>query len=118
MPRRRLTVRAPEGGAVIRNLERDRRHGVEVTAEPAIADDGSGQIPPGPGTVVYFAPSIDALQRVDLVGAVVGAAGGEDERVVITVEHAAALPPELLESALDAAEHTPREVVLSVLRDG
>jgi hypothetical protein len=71
------------------------------------------------GQVVMSLPSPEALAReAGEVRRVIGQAGTGVEPLVIVVEAAAELREEELAAALDAADRTPRAVILRVVRDG
>jgi hypothetical protein len=71
------------------------------------------------GQVVMSLPSPEALAReAGEVRRVIGRAGTGVEPLVIVVVAAAELREEELAAALDAADRTPRAVILRVVRDG
>ena len=71
------------------------------------------------GQVVMSLPSPEALAREPgEVRRVIGRAGTGVEPLVIVVEAAEELREEELAVTLDAADRTPRAVILRVVRDG
>jgi hypothetical protein len=118
MPRSRLTVRAPKGSGILRQIEQDPHHVDGVIVEIIETADG-GKVEPRPGTVVHSAPTTAALATAGAsVARAVAEAGEGAEPVVIVIERASHLSKAALRVALDAADGTSREVVLDVLHDG
>jgi hypothetical protein len=115
-----LIVQVPGGGALERQLRE---------APPAVADrrvvvevgptDTQGNLePPAAGQVVFSVPSPEALERErDEIRPVIEDAGAGDEPLVVVVEAAEELRDEELAGVLEAAGHSPRPVILRVLRE-
>lgn len=99
------------------HLEREIGGGA-VSVETAVADEGSGKIEPGPGTVVYSAPTFEALLAggPELADAIAHAQG-DAEPLIVVIERASAVPHDAVEMTLDASAHTVQDVVLTILSD-
>jgi hypothetical protein len=118
----RLIIQLPRGGAVERQLGAQAPDSVasgEVVLE-AGPTDAEGNLEAGAaGQVVLSVPSPEALEReAGEVRRVIGLAGTGVEPLVVVVEAADELRDEELAAVLDAASHTPRAVILRVVRDG
>ena len=101
-----LIVQVPRGGAVDRQLEASPPAGVVVSG---LATGGE---------VVLSVPSPETLERErDEVRRVIAQAGTGTEPLVVEVEAAEELREEELAAVVEAAEHSPRAVILRVLRD-
>jgi hypothetical protein len=101
-----LNVQVPRGGAVDRQLEANPPGGVVVSG---LATGGE---------VVLSVPSPETLERErDEVRRVIAQAGTGTEPLVVEVEAAEELRGEELAAVVQAAEHSPRAVILRVLRD-
>jgi hypothetical protein len=113
----RLIIQVARGGAVARRLERDRPADIAVDTRPA---DESGRIvPPDAGRIVLSVPSPETFTREpDEVRRVIDRAGAGDEPLVVVVEAADELRPDELAVVLDAADRSPRTVILRVVGDG
>jgi hypothetical protein len=118
----RLIVQVPKGGAVYRRLSSQAPQGVvsgEVVVEVGSTDAEGRLEPPVAGQVVLSLPSPEALERqAGEVRHVIGQAGTGIEPVVVVVEAAEELREDELAAVLDAARHTPRGVILRIMRDG
>lgn len=118
----RLIIQLPSGGAVERQLGAQAPDSIasgEVVVE-AGPTDAEGNLEAGAaGQVVLSVPSPEALEReAGEVHRVIGLAGTGVEPLVVVVEAAEELREEELAAVLDAASHTPRAVILRVVRDG
>src|SRR5262245_26870166 len=113
----RLIIQVARGGAVARQLERDRPADVALDTRPA---DENGRIePPDAGHIVLSVPSPETLTREPgEVGRVIDAAGSGDEPLVVVVEAAEELRDDELAVVLAAADRTSRAVILRVVGDG
>jgi hypothetical protein len=110
----RLIIQVASGGAVARQLERDRpADDIAVDTRPA---DENGRIePPDVGRIVLSVPSPETFTREpDEVRRVIDRAGGGDEPLFVVVEAAEELRDDELAVVLDAADHTSRPVVLHI----
>jgi hypothetical protein len=115
---KRLILQVAAGGAVARQLERDGPPGdVAVDTRPA---DENGRIePPEVGRIVLSVPSPETFTREpDEVRRVIDRAGAGDEPLVVVVEAADELRPDELAVVLEAADRSPRSVILRVVGDG
>jgi hypothetical protein len=118
----KLIVQVPRGGAVDRQLSSEVLPSVaagQVVVELGPADDEGNLEPPGAGEVVLSVPSPETLAReADEVRRVIAQAGTGVEALVVEVEAADELREEELAAVLEASGHTPRAVILRVIRDG
>ena len=102
-----LIVQVPHGGAVSRQLDAN-PPGDEVVVSPLATG----------GEVVLSVPSPETLDRErDEVRRVIAHAGTGTEPLVVEVEAAEELRDEELAAVIEAAERSPRPVILRVLRD-
>jgi hypothetical protein len=93
---RQLAERPPEGGIVVE----------------ALATEPAG------GELVLSVPSPESLARdADEVRRVIARAGTGTEPLVVAVEAAEELRQDELAAVLEASGHTPRAVILRVVRD-
>jgi hypothetical protein len=116
-----LIIQVPRGGAV------DRQFGAETPASVAAGvivvergpTDSEGVLEsPAAGEVVASLPSPEALRRdAGELRRVISHAGPGIEPLVIVVEAAEELREDELATVLDAAGHSPRAVILRVIRD-
>jgi hypothetical protein len=114
----RLIIQVPSGGAVARQLERDRPAG-DIAVDTRPADENGHIEPPDVGQIVMSVPSPETFTREpDAVRRVIDRAGAGAEPLVVVVEAADELRPDELAVVLDAADRTPRSVVLRVVGDG
>ena len=113
----RLIIQVARGGAVARQLERDRPADVALDTRPA---DENGRIePPEAGRVVLSVPSPETLTREpEEVRRVIDDAGPGPEPLVVVIEAADELRADELAVVLDAADRTSRPVILRVVGDG
>jgi hypothetical protein len=118
----RLIVQVARGGAVERQLSEHAPEGVaagEVVVSVGPADAEGHLEPPAAGQVVLSVPSPEALSReAPEVRRVIAHAGTGTEPLVVVVEAAEELRDDELAVVLEAAGHTPRAVILRVMRDG
>jgi hypothetical protein len=117
----RLIIQLARGGAVERQLSAEAPPRVasgDVLVDVGDADAEGNLEPPAAGQVVLSVPSPEALAReADEVRRVIGGAGTGAEPVVVVVEAAEELRDDELEAVLEAADHTPRNVILRIMRD-
>jgi hypothetical protein len=113
----RLIIQVARGGAVARQLERDRPADVALDIRPA---DENGRIePPDAGRVVLSVPSPETLTREpEEVRRVIDAAGAGAEPLVVVIEAAEELRDDELAVVFAAADRTSRAVILRVVGDG
>jgi hypothetical protein len=117
----RLILEVARGGAVERQLGADAPRAVaggEVAVVAGPADAEGNLEPPAAGQVVLSVPSPETLTReAPEVRRVIADAGTGTEPLVVVVEAAEELRDDELAVVLDAAGHSPRAVILRVLRD-
>jgi hypothetical protein len=117
----RLIIQLARGGAVLRQLERDRPPGVaggDVVLDPRPPDANGRLVPSDAGQVVLSVPSPETLTREpDEVRRVIDGAGDGAEPLVVVVEAAEELRDDELAVVLDAADRARRPVVLRVMGD-
>jgi hypothetical protein len=117
-----LSIQAPRGGAVDRQLAADPPRSVadgEVVVSAGPTDAEGHLDPPPAGEVVLSVPSPEALAReADEVRRVLTQAGTGVEPLVVVVEAAEELRDDELDAVVEAAGRAPRPVILRVLRDG
>jgi hypothetical protein len=116
-----LIIQVPRDGPVDRQLSQElppSLSGIEVVVEPVTADAEGTIDPPPAGEVVLSVPSPATLAReADEVRQVIRRAGGGVEPIVVVIEAAEELRDEELAPAVAATAHTPRPVILRVIRD-
>jgi len=116
-----LVVQVPRGGEVDRRLSAQAPPSVasgQVVIDVGPTDSQGNLEPPAAGQRVLSVPSPEALARErDEVRRVIGQAGPGVEPLVVVVEAAEELRDEELAAVLEAASHSPRPVILRVLRD-
>jgi hypothetical protein len=117
----RLIIEVPRGGALHRQLTEQPPPSVagdDVVVEAGPTDDEGVLEPPTGGEVVLSVPSPEGLVREgDEVRRVIAQAGTGAAPLVVEVEAAEELREEELVTVLDAADHTPRPVILRVIRN-
>lgn len=86
----------------------------------ALPADAAGNLdPPDAGEVVLTVPSPESLAREpDAVRRAIRLAGHGAAPLVIVVDAAEEVRDEELASALEAAEHSDRPVIVRIIRDG
>ena len=117
MPREaRLIVQLPHGGeAEARLREAPAVAAGDVVLDPRDADADGRIAPPDTGHVVLSVPSPETLTREpENVRRVIDGAGAGDDPLVVVIEAAEELREDELAVVLDAADRTPRPVVLHV----
>ena len=116
-----LIVQVPRGSAVERRLREDPPTvvaGGEVTVQTSATDPEGNLEASAAGEVVLSVPSPEALVRArDEVRRVIARAGTGVEPLLIVVEAAEELRDEELAPTVEAARHTPRPVILRVIRN-
>jgi hypothetical protein len=116
-----LIIQVARGGAVDRQLGVERPQSVssgDAVVEAGPADEAGALVPPDQGDVVLSLPSPEALRRErDEVRRVIGEAGQGVEPLVVVVEAAEELRDEELAGVLEAANESPRPVILRIIRD-
>jgi hypothetical protein len=116
-----LIIQLPSGGATERNLAEDAPEAVasgEIVVSGSPPDDQGHLEPPEAGEVVLAVPSPEALAReADEVRRVIAQAGTGAAPLVVVVEAAEHLRDDELAPMLEAARHTPRAVILHIVRD-
>jgi len=117
----RLIIELPRGGAVERQLERERPEAIasgEVVLEAGPTDEHGNLEAPAAGQLVYSVPSPEALPReADEIRDVLQRAGTGAEPLVVAVEAAEELRADELAAVLRAAEHGSRPAILRIVRD-
>lgn len=117
----RLIIQLPRGGAVERRLRAEpppSLTGGDVVLDPRDADENGRIEPPDAGRVVLSVPSPETLTREpENVRRVIDRAGAGVEPLVVVVEAAEELRDDELAVVLDAADRSPRPVVLCVAGD-
>jgi hypothetical protein len=118
----RLIIQFPRDGAVDRQFGAGEPPSVasgEVVAEAGPTDAEGNLEAPAAGQVVLSVPSPESLAReADEVRRVIAHAGTGVEPLVVVVEAAEELREDELAVVVEAAGHTPRAVILRVIRDG
>lgn len=90
----------------------------EVVVEGGPTDEDGNLEAASAGEVVLSVPSPETLSReADVVRRVIARAGAGVEPLVVVVEAAEELREEELAMVIEAAEHTPRPVILRVVRN-
>jgi hypothetical protein len=116
-----LIVQVPRGSAVQRQLHDQPPSSVaggEVVVEAGPTDANGNLEAEAAGEVVLSLPSPEGLAReADEVRRVIAQAGTGVEPLVIVIEAAEELRDEELAPAVAATAHTPRPVILRVIRD-
>lgn len=116
-----LIVQVPRGSAVERRLREEPPAvvaGGEVAVETGATDPEGNLEAPAAGEVVLSVPSPEALAReADEVSRVIARAGTGVEPLLIVVEAAEELRDEELAPTVKAAGHSPRPVILRVIRN-
>jgi hypothetical protein len=116
-----LIIQVARGGAVDRQLGLDRPRSVasgDTVVEAGPADEAGALVPPDHGEVVLSVPSPETLQRErDEVRRVLRGAGRGLEPLVVVVEAAEEVRDEELAAVIEAAQESPRPVILRVIRD-
>jgi hypothetical protein len=114
----RLIIQLPRGGAVERQLRDEPPASVaggDVVLDPRPANDEGRIQPPDAGQVVLSVPSPETLTREpENVRRVIDRAGTGVEPLVVVVQAAEQLRDDELAVVLDAADRSPRPVVLCV----
>lgn len=117
----RLIVQIARGGAVHRGLSEEPPTVVtsgEVVVELEAPDPLGNLDPPDVGEVVLSVPAPETLAREpDQVRRVIAEAEPGSPPLIVIVEAAEELTDKELAPVLEAAEHTPRPVILRVIRD-
>jgi hypothetical protein len=117
----RLIIQVARGSAVERQLSASPPQGVgdgEIIVDVGYTTPDGHLDPPPAGAVVLSVPSPEALAReADEVRRVIAHAGSGVEPLVVEVEAAEELRDDELAAVLEAAGHTPRPVILRVIRD-
>jgi hypothetical protein len=117
----RLIIELPRGGAVERELSRQSLPAIlsgEAVVEPGPTDDEGNLEAAAAGQVVFSVPSPEALRReAGDVRRVIAHAGTGIDPLLIVVEAAEELRADELAAVLDAAQHSPRAVILRIVRD-
>jgi hypothetical protein len=118
----RLIVQVPRGSAVQRQLHESPPASVaagEVVVEGGPTDAEGNLEATSSGEVVLSVPSPEALARdADEVRRVIAHAGTGVEPLVIVIDAAEELRDEELAPVLAATAHTPRAVIMRVIRNG
>jgi len=113
-------VQVPRGGAVERQVRAQPPPSVaagEVVVEGGPTDEEGNLEAAGAGEVVLSVPSPETLSReADEVRRVITRAGAGIEPLVVVVEAAEEVRQEELAVVVEAAEHSPRPVILRVVR--
>ena len=121
MPREaRLIVHVARGGALERQLREDPppNLGDDVVLDARPPDEAGRIGPPDVGRVVLSVPSPETLTREpEEVRRVIDGAGEGDEPLVVVIEAAEELREDELAVVLDAADRSPRAVVLHIVGD-
>ena len=116
-----LIVQFPGGGALDRQLSEQPPRSVadgRVVLDVGPTDAEGNLEPPDTGHVVLSVPSPEGLAReTDEVRRVIEHAGAGVEPLVVVVEAAEELRDDELAAVVDAAGHSPRPVILRVLRE-
>jgi hypothetical protein len=117
----RLIVQVPRGGSVERRFGAGPPSGVaagDIVVDARPADERGRLEPPGAGQVVLSVPSPETLTREpEEVRRVIDRAGSGVEPLVVVVEAAEELREDELAVVLDAADRSPRPVILRVMGD-
>jgi hypothetical protein len=117
----RLIIEVPRGGAVDLQLRAKAPPSVvsgEVVVEVGPTDAEGNLEAPSAGQVVLSVPSPETLAReADEVRRVISQAGTGVEPLVVSVEAAEEIRDDELAAILDATNHTPRAVILRVMRN-
>jgi len=118
----RLILQIARGGAVERRIREAPPAAVsdgDIALDTRPADAAGRLEPPAAGEVVMSVPSPETLTREpDEVRRVIDHAGTGVEPLVVVIEAADELRDDELAVVLDAAEHTPRALILRVMGDG
>ncbi|MGO9488637.1 MAG: hypothetical protein ACLQBB_06380 [Solirubrobacteraceae bacterium] len=118
----RLIVQMPRGGAVDLQLQSETLPSIasgDVVAEIGPTDAEGVLEAAAAGQVVLSLPSLEGLEReAEEVRRVIAHAGTGVEPLVVVVEAGEELREEQLGALLDAVGHTPRAVILRIVRDG
>jgi hypothetical protein len=116
-----LIIQLTPGGAVDRQLTEQAPQSVasgEVVVDRGPIDAEGNLEPPSAGEVVLSVPSPEGLAReAGEVRRVIARAGTGVEPLVVVVEAAEELREDELAPILEAAGHTPRAVILRIMRD-
>jgi hypothetical protein len=117
----RLIIQLPRGSAVERQLKTQVPPSVvsrAVVVEAGPTDAQGNLEAPAAGQVALSVLSPEGLEREAVeVRRVIGQAGAGVEPLVVVVEAAEELREEELAAILDAARHSPRPVILRIIRD-
>jgi hypothetical protein len=116
-----LIVQVPRGGAVERQLGTDAPAGVasgEIVVESGPTDAEGNLEAAAAGEIVLSVLSPEGLRReAGEVRRVLELAGTGTEPLVVVVEAAEELRDDELSPVLEAARHSPRAVILRIVRD-
>jgi hypothetical protein len=117
----RLILQVPRGGAIDRQFSAETPASVatgEIVVEVSPADAEGVLESPAAGEVVASLLSPEGLRReAGELRRVLSHAGPGVEPLVVVVEAAEELREDELAAALEAAKHSPRAVILRVIRD-
>jgi hypothetical protein len=117
----RLIIQVARDSAVERQLSASPPQGIgdgEVIVDVGYTTADGHLEPPSAGAVVLSVPSPETLAReADEVRRVIAHAGSGVEPLVVEVEAAEELRDDELAAVLEAAGHTPRPVILRIMRD-
>lgn len=116
-----LIIQVPRGGAIDRQFSAKAPAGVasgEIVVELGPTDAEGVLESPAVGEIVASLPSPEALRRQAAeLRQVIARAGPGVEPLVVVVEAAEELRGDELAAAVEAASHSPRAVILRVIRD-
>jgi hypothetical protein len=117
----RLIIQVPRGGSVERRFAAGPPSGLgagDIVVDARPADERGRLEPPHVGQVVLSVPSPETLTREpEEVRRVIDRAGSGVEPLVVVVEAAGELREDELAVVLDAADRSPRPVILRVMGD-
>jgi hypothetical protein len=117
----RLIIHLAQGSRVERQLRAQPPEAVAsgtAVIDTGPADEAGSLESPDAGEIVLSVPSPETLAREpDEVRRVIARAGPGTEPLVVVVEAAEELRDEELAGVLDAAQRSPRPVILRIIRD-